>query len=142
MISAKYIAGFVDGEGCITITKDERRSLVVYRPVLVITNTDKDILDSIAAWLGTSKTPLIIKSKKQSGNPNARPCYNLTIRGRAVLDFLPKFSDFLEVKKYQAEAVMKIAQMIGSNGSHYDEDTRAEMGRLYDFVKWLNLGCP
>jgi intein-encoded DNA endonuclease-like protein len=56
-----YIAGFIDGEGCITISTFSNYSFLH----LYLTNNNKQVLEKIREWIGYGK---VQKTKSLYGN--------------------------------------------------------------------------
>ncbi len=42
-----YLAGILDGEGCITVGAGQRKTCVNYNPIFCVQNTSKELID----WL-------------------------------------------------------------------------------------------
>ena len=91
MVSLEYIAGFFDGEGCITADKN------AFTVRLSITNTQKAVLDEIQKVLGG-----FVRSKDVAG-PNRQPSWELRYAKRAtVKHILEILRPYLVVKSVEA----------------------------------------
>lgn len=93
-----YIAGFVDGEGCIRIKKASQRGNSFYVWV-AITNTYKPTLDYIAEIFGGKVRKAERKTNKWA--------YHFLITSSEAVDFLKSILGFLREKRPQAELAIK-----------------------------------
>lgn len=103
-----YVAGFVDGEGCISVTtKKNPYGMLSYDPYIQVTNTNKEVLEFcryVLCGFGN------IKTHRLKYRVNTRDYHVLTIWGKekvktAISIILP----YLIVKKGVAELVLKLA---------------------------------
>src|SRR3989338_3554776 len=91
---AAYLAGIIDGEGTITLTrrnKNEHRQLVVS-----ISNCELPLLEYITRLVGTG---MIIK--KHVLKPNHSQGYSLNLKNRQALDVVRMTYPFLRTYKRQ-----------------------------------------
>lgn len=140
MISAKYIAGLIDGEGSICLVRRNGNYSVTYSLHLFITNTDKHLLDTVAEAIGGK---VYVADKKQSNDGHIRrPCFTLNVYGRNVGEVLRTIRPHLISKTHQADAAMQAASLSSKTGRHITEENRAKLSELSDYISWLNQGCP
>ncbi|MEH7376563.1 LAGLIDADG family homing endonuclease [Neobacillus drentensis] len=96
---AAYIAGIIDGEGSITLTRmheNENR-----RPCITVASTDKELLVYIR-----SLTDGTINSKKNYNPERHKDSYTLTIKKKdSVVTLLKKISPYLRVDKKRKRAL-------------------------------------
>lgn len=92
-----YIAGFIDGEGCISLAKRGK----YITPSLQISNTDYDILEWIGGFYG-----LKVYDKIADRRPTRKPSYRLAVFGDKAIQILKDILPYLRVKKEQAEVVL------------------------------------
>ncbi|SMQ84111.1 LAGLIDADG-like domain-containing protein [Bacillus sp. OV166] len=96
---AAYIAGIIDGEGSITLTRmheNENR-----RPCITDASTDKELLVYIR-----SLTDGTINSKKNYNPERHKDSYTLTIKKKdSVVTLLKKISPYLRVDKKRKRAL-------------------------------------
>ena len=97
-----YIAGFVDGEGCIYIKKPGKRNL--HEIKLTVANTDKDVMDWIAVTVGCGKVRL--RSRKPL-KPYWKDQYDWSVTGSTAIRILSEIYPYLKCKKLQAEIAFK-----------------------------------
>jgi len=107
-----YIAGLVDGEGCITIYKRKNGHFPkagkpwYYQPVVTIGNTDKRMLDFVVdrckGW--------ITKPKPQRSHWKQSYCW--FISGEAMRSFLRDIIPYLVIKRKQVEIILSFPNYI------------------------------
>jgi hypothetical protein len=96
---AAYIAGLVDGEGTVTLSRlhrNENRRLVV-----CISNNDLGMLRQVQAIIGAGRI-----TSKRVYSPRHAPSFNYQINGRQALELLRQIVGFL--KSYK----LKRAQLV------------------------------
>lgn len=93
-----YIAGFVDGEGCIRIKQASQRGNSFYVWV-AITNTYKPTLDYVAEIFGGKVRQAERKTNKWA--------YHFLITSSEAVDFLKSILGFMREKRAQAELAIK-----------------------------------
>lgn len=90
--AAAYIAGLIDGEGTITLSRrhaNERRQLVVS-----IVSTERDILDWVLTQIGVGKV-----TSKRTTSPKHAPSFTYSISNRQALTLLRQVAPFLRSYK-------------------------------------------
>ena len=119
-VEAAYLAGLIDGEGTITLTRrhrDDQRQLVV-----TISNNERAILEHVLDIVGAGR----ITSKRHYRDAHA-PSFTYAINNRHALDLLGQISVYL--KSYKAKrAALALAQYVTltpRNGK-YTPSLRAE----------------
>jgi hypothetical protein len=104
-VEIAYLAGIVDGEGCITISRSPRKD-VEYTPMsfqVSVVNTNKGIIDWI--YEKTNKVGNIYFNK--SKNPKHKSSYRWTISGnQKAIKFLEGIEKYLVIKKEQANVLI------------------------------------
>lgn len=124
-----YLAGIIDGEGCISI--NHRKKTNEYRLRISITSTDKILLD----WVQERYGGYIYERKKQL--PHYKRKYEWSIFAhRPQKDFLKLLSDTLLIKKDRAELGLSLLELAGQRGIEAKE--KREQIRLS--LSWLNNG--
>lgn len=96
-----YLAGFIDGEGCVSITRSNRQHEP--HPLIIITNTHHPVIQYIGRLLNTSPY-LIVK-------PSTRHKDIYTIRLNCSADIfvlLEALLPYLIVKRRQAELILQL----------------------------------
>jgi hypothetical protein len=96
---ASYIAGIIDGEGSITLTKlheNEHR-----RPCITIASTDKELLIYVQTLIGGS-----ITNKKNYKPELHKDSYTLSLKKKeTVLSVLKQISPYLRINKKRSRAI-------------------------------------
>jgi hypothetical protein len=137
-----WLAGFTDGEGCITLHKrKETRYIHTYYqifPRIIIANTNKNLmlkLYSLTKSLGT------LSVNKRRHNPkNWKDCYVLKFIGRKATKFLKMIYPYLKLKKEQARLCFAHYKTVDRNrhGKKLNPRTVRKRETLYLQCKKLN----
>jgi hypothetical protein len=96
-----YLAGFVDGEGCICITKHynkKRTRSPIYHLDLSISSTNLEIVEYIANMTGAGSIHIGVKE-----NEDHRAGYIWVVGCNKAIDVLNEIYPYLRIKKTQAE---------------------------------------
>ena len=134
-----YIAGFLDGEGCLMVgkyPKGDSKNLA-YRGFMNIANTYVPILEWIQNAVGgkiirTGKGKSVVKSNMD--------CYSLTFAAGEMRYWLPKLLPFLKVKKEQAEVLLDFLKRQSDNASApVSEEILEFYERCYQKLKQLKI---
>ena len=125
-ISLEYLAGILDGEGCILIgkknTKDSKRG-ISFRAYMAISNTHIPLLESIMVQFGGRITMCRAIDKT----------YVLYFSTNEIRDLLPKLVPFLIIKRNQAEILLDFLQKMESNKFLPVSD---ELNAFYEKCYW------
>ena len=94
-----YIAGIIDGEGTICLSKCvwKHRKEAYYRPFIKIANTNLQMLKFIQSKLECGSI-----SEDRTENNNWKACYTLRFSANMIRTFLPIIKNSLLIKKEQA----------------------------------------
>lgn len=120
---AGYIAGFIDGEGSLMLTRyqdDPPR----FQIRVVIANTDLGALQCIRERIGGS-----IRMRRRQ-KPHHRDVCILTLNANATRNLIPQILDRLIVKKEQAHVLLRALEMTSHKRGHEVIALKAEMTRL------------
>jgi hypothetical protein len=135
-----YIAGIVDGEGCIGVTMlraRKNRSGHTFCPFINITNTDKGLIKYIHDVF-----PEFSKSTHKPGRTlrTTRDCYRLQTSYQKAATVLRLLLPYLRVKKTQAELVLALCELRDNQkgGGNYSDYTMDEQYILYRNIRRLN----
>ncbi len=118
-----YIAGFLDGEGGIQITKTARKQRsypIALHPCVYFTNTNRTVIESMKEWLN-SGSMVVSHSKK-----GYRDTYILHVTGmQNIVLLLSRLLPFLIIKPKQARLLIEYCQsrMLHHHGTdrHYSQ---------------------
>jgi len=130
-----YLAGLIDGEGCITICF--RREFLNLEPRISIVNTSGDIIKWARDVLGCGKI-----SHRAQHNLNRKDSYCLTITGnKNIKEILLEIIPYLKIKKHIASLVLEFcnyrSNLKGRKGSGKRKYTEKEIN-LAKQVRALN----
>ena len=103
-----YIAGIIDGEGHLGIskntTKRQRQKSPKYQSEVCVINTDKRLMD----WMEQRVGGLVnARTSKSSLNPKWKISYRWRIQEGRHQDFLRSILPYLVIKKRQAELIIE-----------------------------------
>jgi len=101
-----YIAGLVDGEGCIAITRRKLKKLKndkwYYEPQVIISNTKKDMVNFCVSHYGG----WIASAIGRIGNRDYKRIYHWKITGEDMRQLLREVLPYLILKRRQARIVL------------------------------------
>lgn len=107
-VQAAWLAGLIDGEGCLGIWRERRKgntSGYRYRASVQIANTNRALLDMIASVL-----PGTIQMKDARVKKGHKPLYQFYLYARCVGPVLERVAPFLVIKKEQARVLMRFRE--------------------------------
>jgi len=115
-----YLAGFFDGEGCITISRirDKSGSLI-----LMISNTNETIIKLIAKWF--KGDIMYIKQKD-----NRKEAWTFKAYSQDAEIFLKAIYPYLLIKKEQAHIGLEYQKLIGTKGTRYNKIRRLTKNKI------------
>lgn len=135
-----YLAGIIDGEGCIGIEcmapckkKDGTwiRKHNYYTPRLTVINTSKKVIDLLMKTFGgTYSTRKTIQGRKT--------CFAWRIFGEALINVLRAVIPYLQIKYDQAQLVLEFRKTVGKTGWHVSEEILEQRHSFYLQCKILN----
>lgn len=145
---AAYMAGALDGEGHIAITKAgvdnaQWRKSPRYAFVMTVTNTNKAWLEQLQQWFGG-----IVKSQNKARDGRRRECYMLRFRSEEILRVLAEVSPYLIIKRRHAQVAQRHFELNAirrhrfQSGEPVDLQIIAEQESLYTELRSLNLSRP
>ena len=121
-----YLAGIIDGEGCITIGAGQRETCVNYNALLLVQNTSKKLID----WLQHNFGGHVYLSKKETSKTKTAWMWRFTKKKDIELILLA-ILPYLVVKREQAKILLNFVRMEPSMNS--------ELRRLaYEKLRALN----
>ena len=109
-----YIAGFLDGEGCLTFSR-------AGFPQLTASQVDRTPLDKMSSWLGAGKKDLLLRSRE---NPAWQDCWHWRVTNSIdILALLSRIHPYLSVKKHWLPQMVEyLSRRIDLNG--YEKELR------------------
>lgn len=140
IISMDYLAGIIDGEGCIGIEcmapykkKDGTwiRKHNYYTPRLTVVNTSKFLMEILVSSLGgVYDTRKHIEGRKT--------CYRWHCFGETLEVAITAILPYLQIKYEQAETVLEFRKTVGKTGWNVSEELLQTRHNLYLQCKELN----
>jgi len=131
-IDKAYLAGIIDGEGCIQLVKKSNNHSFDAR--LSITNTNQDLLDWIYKRIGG----LYYKNSWTYKQPTWKERHDLIFTNQKARSILHTVLPYLVIKKPQAELVLSYFDLIGIDGRHITKSLADKREQLYLKMKELN----
>ena len=135
-----WLGGIIDGEGCITLLRKARAGgKVCATPYILITNTDRTLIDKVAAIFENCGLPFYFETYESTKNWKTR--YRVIVAGfLRVTKVLPVIRPYLVSKIRQADAVLDLIKIRAQKptGAPYDD---AEVD-ICNFVWSLNNRGP
>lgn len=98
-VDAAYIAGLIDGEGTVTLTRkhrNENRQLAI-----TISNTEKSLLDFVLSTIGAGKI-----TRKRTTSLHHTPSYTYAIYNRQALSLLEQVHPYLRTYKVKRSTII------------------------------------
>jgi len=116
-----YIAGLIDGEGCIYVCKEDKGGKFLRRRIrLQITNTNKELIDACLALTGVGRA-----TKGVQQNSRWKRRYDWVCYGRAAEKVLIECFPYLIAKREQALLALSFI-----NGISRGDTCQEEMHKL------------
>jgi hypothetical protein len=113
VLSLEYIAGFIDGEGCIGIYKNDNQ---IY-PRLAITNTNREILAMLQLQFGG-----YLHAAKINKDKNYKPSYVWCLSSSKCINLIKKIEPLLIIKRSQALLLMAYDELRPGYGVTWDRE--------------------
>lgn len=103
-----WLAGIIDGEGCIQLAKQKYRDKIHYRPQLVIGNTSKEIIEAIVSIAQEHNLPVYLMNRMYAAKNSTSTTAVVQIMGlRRVQKWLSLIKPYLFGKRRQASIVLR-----------------------------------
>jgi len=131
-----YIAGLIDGEGTICLSKCvwKHRQIAYYRPFVKIANSNLPMLIWVKNKLGVGR---IKQDRPQKGNWKAM--YTLNLSANMIRKALPQLIDCLIIKKEQALLITEFLEFSNARSSrNFRVNNESLYLYYYERVKKLN----
>jgi len=130
--NAAYIAGVIDGEGCIMLQK--RKEGTKYSPILTVSNTYFPLIEFLKKTTGVGGTLRILLKEE-----NRKPQLRWTITGRDTIALLKQTIRYMRVKHVQAKCVIEAYEKYLARGGFYLTKSDCEkLNRLVKRIKKSN----
>lgn len=130
-----YLAGIIDGEGCIGMEhlapRGKSRKKDYYLTRLTVINTSKMLMDLL---VGTFKGQYDTRKKIEG----RKICYRWHVFGKDQENALIALMPYLRIKKQQAELVMEYRKTVNDSGWLISDETLAQRKELWLKCKHFN----
>lgn len=131
-VDLAYMAGIVDGEGCIAIERYVSKGHGYYRAKLRVANTNKELLEFLKLYFGGT----ISNFGKRS--PNQKPAYMWAIPGETAIKCIKALLPYLFLKRPQAQLAIKFQSKKRGKGYYKTPKELAVEEAQYILAKGLN----
>lgn len=118
-LDIRYVAGIVDGEGCITIhvNRSHAARFANQQPRIVmqvlVSNCFKPLIDQLHRQFGGH-----VAKHRDNYNPRARDNWRWGVSEQAACRFVSRILPYLVVKRRQAELLIELGRLKAKNGQH------------------------
>jgi len=134
-IELAWLAGFIDGEGCISIHRRflKRRATPEYTIVLEVSNTKRNAILFLKDLCGGC-----VKSYKPEGK--TKVAYKWQAKAKVAKDILEPLFPYLRLKQEQAQLALELTWRLKPHGYNQElpEHEIEERETLYQKMKVLN----
>jgi hypothetical protein len=124
-LTAQWLAGFFDGEGCVSCYLQQR----VMKLDVFVAQSNFPLIAAIADMF--EQRPRVHCRSK-------RTCYSIHFTGRGCLKFLEFIKDHVIVKREQVLIAIEFANLIGNSGPPKDSNAQIDRRRLGQQIRDLN----
>ena len=131
MINKHYLAGFIDGEGCIGIYKHkDNRTEKGYtlHSVVIISNTNKSLLEEINRITNGE----LRKRQKLRGNKQIYVIHLQDIQG--ILNLMKLINPYLLIKKEQSKLMIEFCKSRIKNKNRKYTDREYEIAEIFTII--------
>lgn len=129
-----WMAGFIDGEGCLAVqrTKHIYDQFAYFQARITVGQISRAPLDLFAARFGGSVHP--------QTKSNGRVYYFWGLYGKKAVACLGALRPFLRVKNRQADLLLELSSIVGTQGRWIRPETYARRQAIWVEVRHLNAG--
>ena len=108
IVDLAYLAGIIDGEGCITFIKHKHEHNsrgYIYEPKLEITNTNEDLINRCLKCMPKQATKVYQDDKRKD---YYKRCWSIRLQQYdSLLSFLKQIQPYLVAKQKQADMMIQ-----------------------------------
>ena len=132
--TAAYLAGLIDGEGCLDFGVNKSNPRTYYQPRVRIALVDKWLIDWLKKSFGGCTETRYYK------NPKYNTSYCWTLSGNNLKPLLGKVQPYLKLKKPQCSVLLKKIKIQEKNRGNklMNNDVCGEIEFLHSELKRLN----
>ncbi|MBI2341472.1 MAG: LAGLIDADG family homing endonuclease [Deltaproteobacteria bacterium] len=126
-----YIAGIIDGEGTITLTKHHKNETPI--PVVSISNCKLELLEWIRSKINSGN--IMKKKRRKSYHSDA---FELRVRNNLALELLRNIKDYLILKHKQADLILLSYKKLTVRNDRYTPEQLDKKNQLVKEIRILN----
>lgn len=136
-----YLAGFFDGEGCISISKHHKARNNTHGHCYGISISVSNTFKSVMIWLAqVTKSQCYIRQLRTKERKHRKIIWEWRCFANGARLFLENLLPYLKVKRKQAELVLEFLQYKGKQGRRVSNIEFQRRTNLYNKIKALNHG--
>jgi hypothetical protein len=129
---AAYIAGFIDGEGCISIYPcNSKKDNPSFTPRIIITNLDSAVLAWIQEIVGGGNL-----YKKKKYKEHHRQAYSLQLTAGVTIPLLKRILPYLKVKTKQAKLALALDELPNARNKELKDKVLEIYREMTALNKW------
>lgn len=129
-VEKSYLAGIIDGEGTVTLTKHHKNETP--SPSVSVANNNLKLL----RWIKVRTGGTIVSKKKRK--EHHRDSYAWTIKQNKAIRLLEEIKDFLIIKWPQADLIIKKYKSVTHRAGKYSPQLLRKKMRLVAKIRKLN----
>ena len=129
-VEKAYLAGIVDGEGTVTLSKHHKNETPT--PRVIVANTNLELLRWIKARVGG-----VITSKRKYKICH-RDSYAWAVCQNRAICFLNDIKQFLIIKKKQADLITRDYKKVTNRAGRYTPEMLSKKYQLVNKIRKLN----
>ena len=132
-----YLAGIIDGEGCIAVEKkfpSKRKKFPHYYARLTISNINKELMQ----WISNTFGCKIYKRSIHNKSLGTMPQFQWYVFGKNLDNIIKNICEFSIVKKNQIQNVIEFRKTVGKTGQHVTQEMRDIREKFYIKSRYYN----
>lgn len=132
-----YLAGFIDGEGCLSIYKHHRPTgHGSFNVTVRVTNTDKSIIETIQQWTGLGTVRM---RSPRKGFLYRKTQWEWTINPSSIRELFPVIMPYLQIKRPLAELITEfLGYKARVRGRHVTQMERDRCDMIAEKIRQTN----
>lgn len=132
---AAYIAGIIDGEGCVAILKKKQAGYnPTYTPRLIVANTNLPLI----LWLKETTGLGNVTKRKKRQKAHHKCSYNWALYSSDLKLLLPQVKQYLLCKSEQVVAVEKLMSLKHPGSAGFSKEALQTREDLFQTARTLN----
>jgi len=131
-----YVAGFIDGEGCVSFATRKVKQVTYITPTVQIANTNRSVLQWIAELYDVN-----VYDRIEDPRPTRKKVYRVVVCGEIARQMLKDVYPYLKVKREQAKIILgqnitkvkksrKTGRLIRSITPTIEKDNRERLAKV------------